>query len=67
MINLDLLTPREKSILKMVCQGYSNTEIGEKLFISSHTVKFYIVSILRKFNLKNRIVAAYFAGKENLF
>ncbi|MBR6301540.1 response regulator transcription factor [bacterium] len=67
MIDVNLLTPREKLILKLVCQGYSNTEIGKKLFISSHTVKFHIVSILHKFNLKNRIVAAYFAGKNNLF
>ena len=67
MIDKKSLTKREKRILELVCQGFSNTEIGEKLFISSHTVKFHIVSILHKFNLKNRIAAAYFAGKNNLF
>ena len=67
MIDANLLTQREKAILKLVCLGYSNEEIGKKLFISSHTVKFYVVSILRKFNLKNRVVAAYFAGRDNLF
>ena len=67
MINIDLLTKREKKILELVCQGFSNEEIGKKLFISSHTVKFHIISILHKFKLKNRVSAAYFAGKENLF
>ena len=66
MYNLDVLTKREIQILKLVCTGLSNREISQKLFVSEHTVKFHIVSILKKFNAKNRIHLSYIAGKHNL-
>lgn len=66
MHNLNFLTQREKEILELVCQGFSNTEIAQKLFISTHTVKFYVLSTLRKFNTRNRTTLAYIVGKYNL-
>ena len=55
-----MLTDREKEVLKYLCMGLNNK------YISSHTSKAHVTSILKKLNLKNRIVTAYFAGKHNL-
>ena len=60
------LTKRELEVLKLVTEGKSNTEIGNKLKISSHTVKAHISSILEKLCVKDRIQAAVKATKENL-
>lgn len=48
------LTGREKMILELVARGMTNKEIGRDLFISEHTVKAHITSILNKLGLKNR-------------
>ena len=37
---------------------YTNIEIGENLNISSHTAKANVASILRKLQVKNRLMAA---------
>ena len=49
------ITGREKEIIHMIVEGYSNKEIGEKLFISLGTVKNHIYKIYQKTNVKNRI------------
>ena len=51
---LDLLTAREKDIVKLVIDGKSNNEISDILFISEGTVKNYISKILKKLNLQRR-------------
>lgn len=51
---LDLLTDREKDIVKLVIDGKSNNEISAILFISEGTVKNYISKILKKLNLQRR-------------
>lgn len=56
------LSNRQKSILKLMAAGASNHEIAEKLSISTHTVKTHIYNIYRKFNVSNRIQAAFFAN-----
>jgi DNA-binding CsgD family transcriptional regulator len=66
MYSLEILTKREIQILKLVCSGYSNNEISQKLYISEHTVKYHVVSVLKKFNVKNRVYLAYIVGKNNL-
>jgi len=38
----EVLTPREKEILKLLAQGLTNSEIANKLFLSEGTVKNYI-------------------------
>ena len=53
------LTERERVILKLICQGYSNKEIANKLFISTHTVKAHIASIFYKIKAKNRAHASF--------
>jgi len=39
---------REETVLRMLCQGRNKSEIAAKMFISEHTVKYYIVNIFDK-------------------
>ena len=53
-----MFTDREKDVLELICRGYTNTEIAERLNISFHTAKAHVASILHKLNAKNRLLAA---------
>lgn len=55
---IKLLTTREKEVLKMVAQGFSNVEISEMLFISKHTVRKHLENIFGKIRVNNRTQAA---------
>ncbi len=57
------LTKREIAILKYICFGFNNTEIGKALSITKHTVKAYVSSIIKKLSAKNRTHAAFIAAK----
>ena len=48
-----LLTRREKEVLKLITQEFTNQEIADKLFISLHTVDNHRSSLLQKLNVKN--------------
>jgi len=61
------LTAREIEVLKLLCNGESNQEIGRELWISISTVKAHISSMLDKTEMKNRTELAYQAGKLQLF
>ena len=60
-----VLSKREVEILNLVSRGAMNTEIGEELYISRHTVKSHLYSIYKKIKVANRLEAALWA-KENL-
>lgn len=55
------LTQRELIILKMICDEFTNTEIAEKLFISSRTVDGHRNNLLAKTNCKNTAGLVKFA------
>jgi DNA-binding NarL/FixJ family response regulator len=57
------LTPRELTILKMLCNENTNAEIGEQLFISSRTVEGHRTSLLGKTGCKNTAGLVIFAIK----
>lgn len=52
------LTDRELDILIYVTRGYSNSEIANKLNVSVHTIKSYLSSLLKKFDVKERVSLA---------
>jgi DNA-binding NarL/FixJ family response regulator len=60
------LTNREKEVLELICQGYSNQEVSAKLFISQRTVERHRSSLLFKTNSKNSISLVIFSIKNNL-
>lgn len=47
------LTEREMEILRLIAEGYSNKEIGDKLFISHRTVDTHRTNLARKIDAKN--------------
>jgi len=49
-----LLTKREIDIVRCVCQGLTNDEIGERLSISRFTVETHLKNIFDKTRLKHR-------------
>jgi DNA-binding CsgD family transcriptional regulator len=49
------VSPREKEIIQEICNGLSNKEISEKLFISLQTVKDHSHRIYIKTNVKSRV------------
>lgn len=51
------LTEREYEVLCLIHQGYSNKELGEKLFISENTVKTHVSNILVKLDARRRTEA----------
>jgi DNA-binding CsgD family transcriptional regulator len=48
------LTRREKQTAALVCLGFTNQEIAERMIISVNTVKSHIRSILGKFNVNSK-------------
>ncbi|MBE6050212.1 MAG: response regulator transcription factor [Clostridium sp.] len=62
-INLNLLTPREKEVAKLVAEGKNNKEICKALFLTEGTVKNYVTKILDKLNLKSRTELAVLVNK----
>jgi two-component system response regulator NreC len=47
------LTKREKEIIKLVTQGLTNSQMGEKLFISPKTVDTHRTNIMKKVGVNN--------------
>lgn len=58
---LDKLTERERDVLTMTAEGFSSSEIGEKLFISPKTVDTYRSRIMQKLELTHRSELVRFA------
>lgn len=50
---LSQITEREIEIMKLIAQGYSNKEIGDKLFISHRTVDTHRTNIMKKLEVNN--------------
>jgi DNA-binding NarL/FixJ family response regulator len=58
---LEKLTERERDVLTMTAEGFSSSEIGEKLFISPKTVDTYRSRIMQKLELNHRSQLVRFA------
>ena len=56
-IGLEMLSKRECEVLECIASGDSNSEIADKLFISTGTVKWHVNNIFSKTSAKNRLQA----------
>lgn len=63
---LDLLTRREREVLRLLARGYAYKEIGAELFISVKTVETHVSSVLRKTQLSNRYELSRWASDRRL-
>ena len=64
-IDIDF-SDRESEILHLICRGYSNQNIGEKLFISKRTVEKHRANLLLKTNCKNTAELVVYAVKNQI-
>ena len=64
--SLPFITRREKEVLQLVAEGYTNSEIAEKLFVSPATVDTHRKNLLAKFNMKNSAALVRFVTQHNL-
>jgi len=61
-----VLSKREKEILLKICEGFSNQEIAESLFISKRTVDKHRANLLGKTNSKNTASLILYAIRNKL-
>ena len=47
-----------RKILEYICLGLNNKEIGERMYLSRHTVKKEVAQILAKYQARNRVELA---------
>lgn len=62
----DLLTKREREVLRFLAQGCRNKEIAKRLIISEKTVKTHLTNIFSKLKINDRLQAALFVREHHL-
>jgi DNA-binding CsgD family transcriptional regulator len=60
------LSAREVDVLRLVAEGRTNRDIADVLFLSEHTIRSHVRSILTKTRTDNRTGAALFAREHGL-
>jgi len=60
------LTAREIEVLRLVAEGLNNQAIGERLFVSEHTIHRHVANIFSKLSVSSRAAAVAQAARRNL-
>lgn len=60
------LTPREKELLAFIADGFTNSEIADKMFLSVETINSYRKNLLCKLNARNTAVMVKIALEQKL-
>lgn len=63
---VSVLSSREKEILKLIAEEYTNPEIAEKLFLSVRTVDTHRQNLIQKLDVKNTAGLVKYAIKSGL-
>jgi DNA-binding NarL/FixJ family response regulator len=61
------MTPRQREILVLLCQGHPNKEIGLRLGLAEVTVKMHVSSLFRLLGVANRTQAVLAARRLGLY
>ena len=62
----ELLSQREKEVLRRVALGYTNRQIADQLFLSAKTVETYRARLMEKLNLNSRAALVRYALRRGL-
>jgi len=55
------MTKRERQVIELIADGFTNKEIAQKLHLSTYTVKSHVHNILEKLSLHTRVQIAKYA------
>jgi len=64
--NAIVLTGRERELLRLICEGYINTEIAEKMCLGVETINSYRKNLLFKLQARNTAVLVKMAIEQRL-
>ena len=62
----EALSERETEVIRLIAEGFSNKEIGSKLFISHRTVDTHRTNLMKKLNVSNIAGLISYAIKKGL-
>ena len=60
------VSPRELEVIRLIAEGYTNVQIAEKLFLSTHTVNTHRKNIMQKLGVNNTAAIVMYAVKTQL-
>ncbi|ANP48211.1 DNA-binding NarL/FixJ family response regulator [Streptomyces griseochromogenes] len=60
------LTERERAVLVLMAEGLANTDIGERLHLSTGTIKGHVTNVLGKLQVSSRVQAVLIAERAGL-
>jgi DNA-binding CsgD family transcriptional regulator len=63
---MPMITRREKEVLQLIAEGFTNAEMATKLFISVPTINTHRKSLLEKFDARNTAILIGKATKQGL-
>jgi DNA-binding NarL/FixJ family response regulator len=65
-VNIPELTPRQKEVLQLVCEGLPNKRICQRLNLTEHTIKSHLKTLFNELNVHNRTECARVASELGL-
>ena len=65
-VSMDVLSPRERDVLRILATGSTNADISSELYLSETTVKTHISGIFAKLGVRNRVEAALAAFRAGM-
>ncbi|WP_431216947.1 response regulator transcription factor [Puia sp. P3] len=66
LVALPVISRREREVLSLIAEGFTNPEIAEKLFVSPFTVDSHRKNLIAKLNVKNTAMLIRFAVEHKL-
>src|SRR5579862_3346812 len=61
--SISRLTERERDVVRLVIEGMRNQEIAERLYLSEHTVRNYLIKVFDKLGVSTRVELVLYAHR----